>query len=178
MADDGLNNDDEPYNIEDFEVYAVGENPSDWLDTAAKNSMTEDDSLFKVYELGGEKAFGTTSTATNIHSHYFGADIEIDSGYEYTGRMMMTASTSGIGVTFFSQYPGEDAYYRLRRYGSSSFHIAPHPHGKNINGDTDTGALYPTTGIVSGSRWKIPAVARISEPEFGPTGPPNLPHGR
>ena len=141
MADDGLNNDDELFNVEDFEAYAVGENPADWLDTAANNSMMENDSLFKVFDLGGEKAFGTTSTLTNIHSHYFGADIEIDSGYEYTGRMMMTASTSGIGVTFFSQYPGEDAYFRLRRYSSNSFHIAPHPHGKNISGNTDTGVV-------------------------------------
>ena len=51
----------------------------------------------------------------------------------------MTASRGGIGVTFFSQYPNTDAYYRLRRYGNSAFHIAPHPNGTKIYGDTNTG---------------------------------------
>ena len=141
----GIPNEDEiniyGTDVEGFEAYATGENPMDWLDTAAKNSMKEDDSLFKIFDLGGEKAFGTTSTRTNIHSHYFGTDTVTDSGYEYTGRMMMTASTGGIGVTFFSQYPDKDAYYRLRRYSNKSFHIAPHPDGTIISGDTDTGVV-------------------------------------
>jgi hypothetical protein len=50
--------------------------------------------------------------------------------------MMMTASNGGIGVTFFSQYPHRDAYYRLRRHGSTSFHISP--HGTEVFGVTDT----------------------------------------
>jgi hypothetical protein len=140
-SDPGSNLTGEPYNIESFEAYVAGENPVDWLDTAAKNSMREDDRLFKVFDLGGEKVFGTKSTKTNIHSHYSGTGIETAFGYEYTGRMMMTAAKSGIGVTFFSQYPNADAYYRLRRYNNKSFHIAPHPDGKNISGDTDTGLV-------------------------------------
>ena len=58
------------------------------------------------------------------------------STYEYSGRMMMTASSGGIGMTILSQYPNRDAYYRFRRYGNNSFHIAP--HGTSIYGDTDT----------------------------------------
>jgi uncharacterized repeat protein (TIGR02543 family) len=124
---------------EAFNDYAAGSNPDDWLDTAANNSMTEDDSLFEVFDLGGEKVFGTTSTATNIHSHLMDSGIDTYSGYEYSGRMMMTASTGGIGVTFFSQYPATDTYYRLRRYRSNAFHISP--HGATVNGDTDTGVV-------------------------------------
>jgi hypothetical protein len=138
---DSSNNDAAPSDAEDSETYAAGENFADWLDTAANNSMTEDDRLFQVYDLGGEKVFGTTSTQTNIHSHYFATEIDFVSAYEYTGRMMMTSRRGGIGVTFFSQYPSEDAYYRLRRYGSNAFHIAPHPDGKKISGDTDTGVV-------------------------------------
>jgi hypothetical protein len=55
---------------EDFEGYPAGEDPVDWLDTAANNSMFDDQRLFKVFDIGGEKVFGTTSTLTNIHSHY------------------------------------------------------------------------------------------------------------
>ena len=120
---------------ETFDAYSVGSDPADWLDTAAKNSMSENDSLFKIFGLSGDKVFGTTSTQTNIHSHHTGPGIDALSAYEYSGRMMMTASRGGIGVTFFSQYPNTDAYYRLRRYGNSTFHIAPHPHGTKIYGD-------------------------------------------
>jgi hypothetical protein len=122
-----------------FDTYTVGSDPADWMDTAAKNSMAENDSLFEIFDLDGDKVFGTTSTQTNIHSHHTGPAIDTLSAYEYSGRMMMTASRGGIGVTFFSQYPNTDEYYRLRRYGNRAFHIAPHPHGTKIYGDTDTG---------------------------------------
>ena len=125
---------------EDFESYVSGEQPLDWMDTAAGNSLEENDALFEVLDLGGEKVFGTASTATNIHSHYVGAALEDLSHYEYSGRMMITNSSGGVGVTFFSQYPLEDAYYRLRRYsGKPAFHIAP--HGTGISGDIDTGVV-------------------------------------
>ena len=45
----------------------------------------------------------------------------------------------GIGVTFFSQYPQEDSYYRLRRYKNNAFHISP--HGTKVVGDTNTGVV-------------------------------------
>jgi beta-lactam-binding protein with PASTA domain len=125
---------------QDFEGYAAGEDPADWLDTGANSSLLANDSLFKVFDLSGEKAFGTSSTATNIHSHYGGAGVGALSGYEYTGRMMITASGGGIGITFFSEYPLADAYYRLRRYASNpSFHLAS--HGTSVSGDKDTGVV-------------------------------------
>jgi hypothetical protein len=125
---------------QDFEGYAAGEDPLDWLDTGANNSLLTNDSLFKVFDLNGEKAFGTPSTATNIHSHYVNAGIDILSGYEYTGRLMITASGGCIGITFFSEYPTADAYYRLRRYANKpAFHLSS--HGTSVSGDKDTGVV-------------------------------------
>jgi hypothetical protein len=93
-----------------------------------------------VSDLSGEKVFGTISTATNIHSHYVGGVINALSGYGFTGRMMIAASGGGIGVTFFSEYPLADAYYRLRRYASKpAFHFAS--HGTSVSGDKDTGVI-------------------------------------
>ena len=125
--------------FDDFETYAAGTDPVDWLDTGPQNSMVEDDTLFRVFDLNGENVFGTTLTQTNIHSHYMGTGVDAFSSYEYTGSMMITAANGGIGVTFLSQYPTEDAYYRLRRHGSNSFHISP--HGTTIRGKTDTGVV-------------------------------------
>ena len=39
------------------------------------NSLVVDDTLFSVLATGGQNAFGTTSTDTNIHSHYDDAAI-------------------------------------------------------------------------------------------------------
>jgi hypothetical protein len=127
---------------QDFEGYAAGANPDDWLDTGAYNSLSEDDSLFQVHDVAGNKAFGTTSTQTNIHSHYVGTGSDAWAGYRYSGRMRMTNSYGGIGVTVLSQYANSDAYYRLRRYGSGSFHINRHPDGTPMSGGTfDTGVV-------------------------------------
>jgi hypothetical protein len=122
---------------QDFEGYADNEDPQGWLDTGANNSLVENDSLFKVVDIGSDKAFGTTSTSTNIHSHLVTSGIDTLSGYEYTGRMMITDAGAGIGVTFFSDYPQRDAYYRLRRHaGNPSFHITA--HGTNVSGNIYT----------------------------------------
>ena len=49
---------------EDFEEYGVGDDPLDWYDSASHNSMWQSDSLLKVFDLGGNKAFGTESPGT------------------------------------------------------------------------------------------------------------------
>ncbi|MDY6839026.1 MAG: InlB B-repeat-containing protein, partial [Thermodesulfobacteriota bacterium] len=126
----------------DFESYGAGADPDDWLDTGANNSLTEQD-LFQVFDLSGNKVFGTTSTLTNIHSHYVGAGSGAFSDYEYTGRMMIDHANGGIGVTYFSQYPSSEAYYRLRRYRGTAFHLSW--HGSAITGDIDTGVV-PVAG--------------------------------
>jgi len=59
--------------------------------------------------------------------------------------MMIADSGGGIGVTFFSENPLADAYYRLRRNASKpGFHTAP--HGKSVSGDKDTG-LTPIANV-------------------------------
>jgi PKD repeat protein len=116
-----------------------GADPADWLDTGARNSLVEDDSLFKTYNVGGEIVFRTISTLKNIHSHYTGAEYNAAAGLILTGRMRMGNAQSGIGVTFLSDYTNADAYYRLRRHSDTAFHLSP--HGTAVAGDTDSGVV-------------------------------------
>jgi hypothetical protein len=125
----------------DFEDYTIGADPDGWLDTAADNSMSEDDGLFQVDAFNGQKVFGTSSIQTNIHSHLMNGEIVGLSGYEYGGRMLVTAGDGGIGVTFFSQYPERDAYYRLRRYHNLTFHLDP--HGTSMTGGQTETSVVP-----------------------------------
>lgn len=114
---------------EDFEAMAVGTAVPGWLDTGPNDSLVEDDSLFSVVNDSGNQVFETSSTATNIHSHYVAGDSSSWTAYEYRGRMRFTSDTGGVGVTAYSLYPQADVYYRLRRYdGSPSFELEMHPH--------------------------------------------------
>lgn len=129
---------------EDFEGYADAQDPTDWTDTAANNSMSTADG-FETQDLGSNIAFYTPATSgANIHSHYTGTGASSWADYEYTGRMMMTGSGDGIGVTVLSNYTTSDAYYRLRAYGGGAFNIAP--HGTNCIGDTALG-ISPSASI-------------------------------
>lgn len=125
---------------QDFDSYQTGQDPIGWFDTAAYNSMSENDSLFKIFDVSGQKVMGTTSTLINIHSHFIEPSSANWTNYEYAGRMRITDTGSGIGVTFLSNYPNSDSYYRLRREDSRQFHIAP--HGTTITGGTiNTGVI-------------------------------------
>ena len=123
---------------DNFELYGAGEDPVDWKDTGKNNSFNEDPALFETKVLGNTIAFGTNSRNSNIHSHYNGEGAVTWTNYIYTGRMYITNSRGGIGVTFLSQYPDEDdVYYRLRRYKRKpNFYLAP--HGTSVKGDTKT----------------------------------------
>ena len=49
--------------------------------------------------------------------------------------MRISHADGGIGVTALSQYPNEDAYYRLRRAkgaATAAFHMSPHPEGQVV----------------------------------------------
>lgn len=132
----------------DFESVSPGDQPVGWVDTAAGNSMSTDDSLFTVSSTAGSNSLTTTSGASNIHSHVTAADASsfaTATGYTYTGRMMAERADAGVGVTFFSDYPTSDAYYRLRRYGNGgSFRLSP--HGTSITGGTIDSGVVPTPG--------------------------------
>lgn len=126
---------------EDFNAYAAGADPPNWFDTGSANSLLEDPTLFSVLNSGGDNVFGTSSGATNIHAHYNGTGSDGWSGYTFTGSMMITDAGAGIGVTFLSDYPTSNVYYRLRRHaGAAALHISP--HGTSIAGGiTDTGVV-------------------------------------
>jgi len=122
---------------EDFESYAAGANPVDWRD---QRQTLQDADLYQAFSVDGTQALGTSSTETNIYSHYVGAGSAGWQNYQVTGRLRYTLGSDGVGVTFYSQYPMADAYYRLRAFNSGSMHISPHPDGKPLSGGTtDTG---------------------------------------
>ena len=123
---------------------AVGGDPANWVDTRAGNSMLVNDSIFTRLDVQGNTAFGTTQTASNIHSHFIDANSPAWSNYVFTGRMRMTAADSGIGVTLLSDYNQTDTYYRLRRFGNGgSFRLSP--HGTSISGGVTDSGVIPQT---------------------------------
>ena len=130
---------------EDFEGVAVGSDPVGWLDTGAGNSLVEDDSLFSVMSAGGSQVLGTSSTGANIHSHYVAESLSAAGGFTLSGRMMMTSSKSGVGVTVLSDYPSSDSYYRLRRYSGAGGSFRLSAHGTSLSGSLDTGVV-PVAG--------------------------------
>jgi len=119
----------------DFDDLNPGEPAPGWLNTGARNSMFIDDSLFLVHDLVAdqvsERLLSTLSTASNIHSHYALSLDNSWSDYDLRGRMRMTDEGTGIGVTVYSQYNREDAYYRLRRTAREpDFHLSMHPNDR------------------------------------------------
>jgi len=117
--------------------------PVDWLDTGANNSMQPANSLFRLRCVDGRPALSTSSSLTNIHSHYIGTGSDDWAGYVYTGRMRISDSQAGVGVTFYSDYPNSDNYYRMRRYGGApSFRITAHTTTQaSLSGECDTGVI-------------------------------------
>lgn len=110
--------------------------PRRWVSTDSGNSLEKNPFLFLFRKRARRVA--TDSEQVNIHSHYRGKGGRLRN-FIYTGLMKIRDEDGGIGVTFLSDYPREDTYYRLRRFsGSPSFHIAP--HGTEItSGETDSG---------------------------------------
>ena len=135
---------------EDFEDDLVGQTPTGWLPTGRDNGLSESPGLFSVAAVGGSHVFGTTSTLNNIHAHFVASAAETWSGYEFTGRMMRSDARGGVGVTFFSDYPHSDTYYRLRAYWDVPFELSP--HGTSLDG-TVTSDIVPAAG--SWYRFKV-----------------------
>ena len=149
---------------ENFDAYGVDEDPDGWFDTGPDNSLTQIDSFFKTYNVGGSVAFGTLSPQTNIHSHYVADESSTWGDYELTGRLRISTATGGIGVTFWSDYPNADAYYRLRRgnfAGGYEFHIDP--HGTTITGGDVLSGVTPAANQWYRFRIRIMDVAGRTE---------------
>ena len=127
----------------DFESEAVGADPVDWFDTDA-GTLNENDSLFAVGLVDGTQTLSTSSTGTNIHSHYLGAGAAAWRDYSFAGRMRASVAGGGIGVTFLSAYPSADAYYRVRSLPGGEFHIDP--HGTTITSGVANSGVIPTAG--------------------------------
>jgi hypothetical protein len=127
--------------FDDFEDESEGANARDWLDTASGNALGEDSKLFGVGRMpDGGLGLQTSSTESNIHSHYATAASAEWWNYEYTGRMRIDDASAGIGVTMLSDYPNSDSYLRLRRWqGSPTFNLSPHADsGQTCAGRTTT----------------------------------------
>jgi hypothetical protein len=111
-----------------FEGAPIGTSVSGWLDTDALNSLNENDSLFRVADLSGNRVMTTDSTQLNIHSHL--PEGSSWSNYEFRGRMRVDDPEGSVGVTLYSAYPSADVYYKLFRIGTnddSAFWIVGHP---------------------------------------------------
>lgn len=122
----------------DFEEYALDANPTDWHDSDP--ALFEDDSLFTVQEPATKALYSGASPGgyTDIHSHYVATGTDEWSDYRITGKMMISQPSlaGGMGVTFYSDFPNSDSYYRLRAFGASGynyFHMTKHGGG----GDND-----------------------------------------
>lgn len=109
--------------------------------TGADNSLEKAKKLFSLKRLrNGEAILSTKSELINIHSHFDFPGSSKLKNYTYTGEFKVAEEFGGVGVTFHSDYPNSDTYYRLRRYSNLPFHIAP--HGTDItDGTTDSGVV-------------------------------------
>jgi hypothetical protein len=113
---------------ENFEAIPTGPVVPSWSDTR-NDGASQDDSLFRVASLSGNKVLTTSSTETGIHSHYHGPGSEHWSAYELRGRMRIADAEGRIGVTAYSQYPSADAYYSfITAWQSGEFEIHGHPN--------------------------------------------------
>jgi len=127
--------------VQDFEGVGSGSDPVGWLDTGVNNGLSEDDSLFSVMSAGGSQVLGTDSSGSNIHSHYVAESVSAADGFTFAGRMMMSSGVSGVGVTFLSDYPASDTYYRLRRYNGAGGSFRLSPHGTSVTGEVNSGVV-------------------------------------
>jgi hypothetical protein len=136
---------------ERFGEYEVGDNPAFWLDTGPGAARGSDDSLFTIGQIGRNETLMTASALDDIHSHYVTPRSATWSRYEYRGRMRIDDPAGGVGVTVLSQYPAQDAYYRVRRdagVAGGEFAMSPHPNGYAIRCES------ATTGVVpEAERW-------------------------
>ncbi len=133
---------------EDFDSYSPDDDPANWFSTDTESSTDELTTSFgfRVRQVGSDLTLGTNYPHPNIHSHYVEPGATNISSMTYTGRMRISSSDCGIGVTFLSQFSDQPTstyeYVRIRRanYAPSAqtFHLAP-PNFDNFVGVKDSG---------------------------------------
>lgn len=135
------------YENQNFESTAIGERPADWLETYKNNSLTPSAEHFEVRDDGtGNHVLEAYDAGSNYHIHWTGTGYKLISAYRITGRIMMLSDT-GSGITFFSDYPDSDSYYRIRRYiNSPTYHISPHGATTGPNSGTTDSGFSPSIG--------------------------------
>jgi len=150
----------DPYAIwfDDFEANSTGSQVSGWVDTQPGNSLLEDDSLFAVADLAGNRVFTTSSTATDIHSHYVSAASSSWTDYEVQGRLRASATDSRLGVTAYSYYTQEAALYRLSSNwstGELELHWFPQSRGDQIECASKGTGIVPSTNTWYRFRFQV-----------------------
>ncbi len=131
---------------QDFQTSSTGTSVQGWLDTGAGSSFSEDDSLFAVVG-SSNRVLSTSSPASNIHSHYLSSGADQWSNYEVRGRMRISNTQGGVGVTMYSQFPVADIYYRLRSYNGGAFEMEPHPSGAAVPCSPATTGVAPDANV-------------------------------
>ncbi len=113
---------------ENFEALPTGNAVPSWMDTR-NNGASQDDSLFRVASVSGNKVLTTSSTDAGLHSHYHGPGSAGWTAYEMRGRMRINDADGRIGVTAYSQYPSADVYYSVSTaWQTGEFEIHGHPN--------------------------------------------------
>lgn len=117
-----------------------GKDPN-WLDTGADNSLDESE-FTQVIDSNEGAVFSVDAPPEelnafrNAHSHFQALESHSWENYKFTGKMMMETADDALGVTFYSDFPNRNSYYRIRRYVSdghrdspytAGLHLAPHP---------------------------------------------------
>ncbi|MCP4995287.1 MAG: PKD domain-containing protein, partial [Gammaproteobacteria bacterium] len=138
----------------DFETLDLGADPLFWLDQKDDTSL---DDQFKVLWATDQPALGSAYTGGSRHSHYAIPGWQAWQNYEYQGRLKMSEVDSGLGVTFYSQYPtGQQQAYHLWREASplGSFQLTA--TGSSLTGQTELGVV---PGANLWYRFKIQAIS-------------------
>ncbi|MEZ4281079.1 MAG: hypothetical protein R3F21_15880 [Myxococcota bacterium] len=110
----------------DFSTLSVGTAVSGWVDTGSSFSLSPDDALFGIADIGGNRMLSTSSTANDIHSHLQTPPSSF-AGSTFSGRLALTSAAGSAGVTSYSRFPSQARYYRLGSSAGGAFTIAGVP---------------------------------------------------
>lgn len=126
----------------DFGSVAPGTAIAGWVDTRANYSLSVDDSIFRVTAVGGNRMLHTDVTAFAVHTHMTGGNAAW-SNASIRGRMAIDHPNAEIGITLYSEYPTNDAYYRIGRRDGEPIRFAARP---GMSCSQDRSNLVPAAG--------------------------------